>query len=275
LPINMDLMIKGLSYFTVAKNISHDKKREYYLKTIRTLTGVISRSILEKSNAKINSLVYFHLAYSYLLFGEEYFDISLRYFNASEKYNQEDKLLSRKKDEEKLPLLELYEVTGSIYFQLGQYENAKEYFLKAKKLNMNEVMYNLILAHSYYETGSYEEAYINYKIVLENFNTTDNPIFTEEFKRELFLILAKINYVKKDYINAIDFYEDYIKDYGDSAEIRYIIGKIYETLSFQEKNNESRDKYMKKAIEQWKKSLEIKPNYGKSRLKLWRYNIDI
>jgi outer membrane protein assembly factor BamD (BamD/ComL family) len=140
---------------------------------------------------------------------------------------------------------------------------------------MNEVMYNLILAHSYYETGSYEEAYINYKIVLENFNTTDNPIFTEEFKRELFLILAKINYVKKDYINAIDFYEDYIKDYGDSAEIRYIIGKIYETLSFQEKNNESREKYMKKAIEQWKKSLELKPNYGKSRLKLWRYNIDI
>ncbi len=275
LPINMDLMIKGLSYFTVAKNISHEKKREYYLKTIRTLTELISSSIIDNNDKEINSLVYFHLAYSYLLFGEEYFDISLRYFNASEKLNLKDRLLSRKKDEEKLPLLELYEVTGSIYFQLGQYENAKEYFLKAIQINNKSVIYNLILAHSYYETGYYKEAYINYKTVLENFNTTDNPIFTEELKRELFLILAKINYVLKEYLIAIDFYKDYINIYGDGAEIRYIIGKIYETLSFNVNNKNEREQYMQKAIEQWKKSLEHKPNYGKSRLKLWRYNIDL
>ncbi|MFW5799873.1 MAG: CDC27 family protein, partial [Spirochaetota bacterium] len=273
-----ELLIKGLSYFNVAQKEDEENKNIYYLKSIRVLTEAITEAIYKDNINELNSILFYHLAYSYLLFGEEYFAISLNYFNHAEKLNNEDKLLMKGKREGKIYLLELFEISGSVYFQLGQYKNTIEYFDKAKTLNSDNILYDLVLAKSYYEIGEYEKSYEYYNFVLNNYDkekTYKNEIINDEIIEQIKLHIPRLQYLMKNYHSAISYYKKYIKEYGDSAELRYIIGKIYETLSFIENNKQKQKEYINKAIEQWKKSIIIKPDYGRSMLKLWRYNAQI
>ena len=278
LSVDMDLMVKGLSYFNVAKNETKEEKKKYYLKTIRTLTKVISKSIVEREKAEINSLLYYHLAYTYLLFGEQFFDISMKYFKQAEVLNKDDTLLTTTENYGRLYILELYEIMGSIYFQLGQYEGALEYFTKAENLNPQDVVYKLILAQSYYKVEDYEKAFDFYKLILndsDKYIKSNHPIINKELVKKILLHICELYYLNKDYSNAIIYYNVYIEQYGESAELRYTLGKIYETLSFKVKTKAKQKKYLNKAIEQWKKAVELKPGYGKAMLKLWRYNVKI
>lgn len=271
LNVDIDLMIKGLSYFNLAKNGDKEKKNEYYLKTIRTLTSLIASNLSGDENSEINSIVYYHLAYSYLLFGEEYFAISLKYLLKAEELNKKDNLLAKVKNGGKMSLLELYEITGSIYYQLNQYENTIEYFNKAKELNESDKIYDIILAQSYYEIGKYKESFEYYKKVLEDRKQID-VIKDGELTKSILLQVSKLHYEMGDYLEAVDSYKRYINLYGETAELRYMLGKIYETLSFKAKTKAKSQTYLKKAISEWKKSLELKPDYGRAMLKLWRYN---
>lgn len=267
-PIANNTVIKGLSYFTLAKDEKTVQKKYYYLKTIRTLTKALSTSLKGESDAKINSILYFHLAYSYILFGEEYFSISLKYLLQAEKMNKIDNLLSQVSDSGKLYLLDLYEIVGSIYFQLGRFENTIEYILKAKIIN-NNIYYDLLLAYSYYEINEYRESYNYFKNILYNFDNTGLP---KKLKQNIILGMSMLLYLNENYFESIDYINKYIKNYEDSAEIRYQLGKIYETLSFKEKNDKKQKEYINKAINEWKKSIKLQANYGKPMLKLLRYN---
>lgn len=278
LSVDMDLMIKGLSYFNVAKNETKEEKKKYYLKTIRTLTEVISESIIEQNKSEINSLLYYHLAYTYLLFGEQFFDISLKYFTQAEILNKDDSLLNTTENYGRLYILELYEIMGSIYFQLGQYEGSIEYFNKALEQNQQDVIYKLILAQSYYKTENYEKAFEYYELILndsDKYIKSNHPIINKDLVEKILHHICELYYLNKDYTNAIIYYNVYIEQYGDSAELRYTLGKIYETLSFKVKTKSKQKKYLSKAIDEWKKAIELKPGYGKAMLKLWRYNVEI
>jgi tetratricopeptide (TPR) repeat protein len=273
LSVDMDLMIKGLSYFNVAKNEKSTLKKDYYLKTIRTLTKVIASSLKGEETSDINSVLYYHLAYSYLLFGEEFFEISLNYLIQAEKLNKNDLKLDNTTNEDgKLYILELYEIIGSIYFQLGEYNSSIEYFLKAKKLNV-DIVYDLILAQSYYEIENYKNSYKYFEQIYNETKNKKNTPINENMIKVVLLRMCKLHYLMEDYIGAISYYETYAKEYGNSAEIRYVLGKIYETLSFKEENSKKQKQYLDKAIEEWKKSIKLKPNYGRAMLKLWRYNV--
>lgn len=160
-----------------------------------------------------------------------------------------DRASSKKLSETELKRIHIYRKIGIIYYQMGDYPNAKTYFNKELDQNPNDYPIHVLLGSIYYRAGDYNASKTHFEKALEI-----NPNGTRSY-RGLGILYRKT----EDYPNAKKYLSEAVKYYPNDYEVNFALGSTYYRLG--EYGNSY--KYLARALsinpdgEEAKKGLEI------------------
>ena len=163
---------------------------------------------------------------------------------------------------------------GIILFKKGKYKSAKDYLLRALEIDKLMILPHFFIALIYVLMGNLKEAILEFKNIIKE--KPDIPVLyynlgviteklgnfdeaEENYKKALNLTpnyieprirLGELYYKKGQYSQAQDFFEMIIDAGLGNAEILLKLGNIYYKMGRNAK-----------AIEKWKKALELEPSH--------------
>src|SRR4030042_1480538 len=145
---------------------------------------------------------------------------------------------------------------GNVFMLMGNYEDAKKYYLITKSKEDLNVEANIKLGDIEIIKNNFDEAVKNFMILR----------LSEKYSADAFYILGNIRFNQRKYIQAIEDFNNTLlkgnyKDLDKIAEINYQLAECYL------KNHE-----LQKATEFWKKVYDYDPNYKDVKSKIENYS---
>ncbi len=239
---------KASHYF---KNEDYFQALRYYKKLISM--GVTDEKVYTNTAVSLIRLGYYQKAIEQLLKTEReispsseiYYLIAYSYYsktkdiNDKKNFNLITQYLEKSIDADSRNR-NSYILLGTIYNNIGMYENARKWYRKAlfEDIDNNTEFYGLI-ANTYFKENKFDEAMTYYNRALEN---NKNYISAYYNIAEIYKAKRDFDNAEKSYQKAIDISPDYIYPY-------YQIGNLY----FDKEEYDT-------AIDWYKKALEIEPN---------------